>query len=217
MSKQLSLSFFSTQSPNGIALRDAFVQLVKRLDFKLKMSPHPTVVDVANACWNDDVVVFDGSIEDEGHNYEIAFEPLKGMRHALIVSRTPLPLNFFGLRKGGAPDHPDTLSNEEILDYPVMQCSSEQCNERREGDSASFSFDMDGLLWMREDNLFPIESQQLELVTEEGKPITCPRCGTAYRVRRERRDRYLYLALPVGDGTQGKNLQALPVYRAEQI
>jgi hypothetical protein len=54
-------------------------------------------------------------------------------------------------------------------------------------------------------------------VTEERKTITCPRCGTAYHVRREPRDRYLYLALPVGEGPEGPNLQVLPVYRAEQV
>lgn len=435
MSRQRTLSYFSTQTHDGIDLRERIELLVQHLGFKMNpIVREPTQATVAHACWQDDVVIFDGSIEDEGHNYEIAFEPLKGMLHALIISRTPLPLNFLGLRTGSAPAYPASLNNDTIytwlegvlpsmpsrswsekgmalqvvaqsrafkwavenrkeqgkifisyrsryekavqrlrsqiregtfhqgrpqtmfffppgslafedeimaamrrwqilsiirdyiydceefwiyktddyLDswwtrgelatfvygggankhirlyneeqntvrdvqpeelpvltkeehdrmarwfantdpmtmgaestiilgslanthrstipffndpvwkvefqhYPVMQCSSEQCNQNRRVAPEQLTFDMNSLLWMHEDNLFPVEDSHLEHIVQTGEPIACPRCGTCYKVIREPLDRYLYLALPVGTGPKGKNLQSLPVYRAQRM
>lgn len=434
MERALSVSFFPTQSPAGIALYDSLTTLAAQRSFDLKVSPHPTLARVAAACWNDDAVIFDGSIEDNVHNYEIAFEPLKGMRHGLIVSRTPLPLNFAGIREGGAPPYPALWDNQRILDwlarelsqlqrrpwqekgflfqivaqsrsfdwarqqrkgqgqifmsyrsrysqqitqlqerirtgifhqgtgktmfffppgslafedevltamrrwqvlsiirdyildceefwiyltddyldswwtrgelatliyhkmakkririydarhstlrdgsydelslqteeehkrmarwfantdpltmgaessiilgeaaaspvlgnmpfikdpvwkddfqhFLIMQCSSQQCRASRRATQSvdhQFSFDMSAFLWMRENDLFPINHQQLQEAVESSSTIACPRCNTRYRFRREPRDRYLYLALPVGKGAEGQNLQALPVYR----
>lgn len=56
------------------------------------------------ACLESDVVIFDGSIEDdENRQYYAAIELMKHLDHVLVVSRTMLPFNFEGMRKGGAP------------------------------------------------------------------------------------------------------------------
>lgn len=56
------------------------------------------------ACLYSDIVIFDGSIE-EGifDQYQFAYDLMKHLDHVLIVSRTELPYNFEGQRKGGAP------------------------------------------------------------------------------------------------------------------
>ena len=434
MGKQRILSFFASPSKAGQALGDEIENLALELDLALKIPSNPTPVHVALACCNDDVVIFDGSIEEEGHSYEVAYEQLKRLRHVLIIGRTPLPLNFLGLRGDEAPNYPTVFNNEDILailrqelplmpkrswlekglpfmlvaqsrstswamqrrkeqgkifisyrsrykadiqklqeklkngglhqgqsqtmfffppgslafedevmaamrrwqilsiirdyiydceefwiyktddyldswwtrgelatfiyrgstskrirlydakdkavrdvspdelpvltkgehdrmarwfantdpmamgaestiilgnvaqtplgkmsffndpvwkeefqHYPVVQCSSKQCNSKRRETPEQLTFDVDGLLWMHEDNLFPVESQQLKDVAQEGMAIVCPRCGASYKIVREPLDRYLYLALPVGTGPKGKNLQSLPVYRAKQM
>ena len=56
------------------------------------------------ACLGSDMVIFDGSIEEDNvSQYRFACEPMKQLDYVLIVSRTELPYNFEGSRKGGAP------------------------------------------------------------------------------------------------------------------
>lgn len=56
-----------------------------------------------NACFYKDIIIFDGSIEDDRHDqYRFAYDLMKHLDHVLIVSRTELPYNFEGRRKGGA-------------------------------------------------------------------------------------------------------------------
>lgn len=56
------------------------------------------------ACVYSDVVIFDGSIEDDNCNqYQFAYDLMKHLDYVLFVSRTELPYNFEGCIKGGAP------------------------------------------------------------------------------------------------------------------
>lgn len=56
------------------------------------------------ACLHSDIIIFDGSIEDEDTSqYRFGYELMKHLDFVLIVSRTELPYNFEGARKGGAP------------------------------------------------------------------------------------------------------------------
>ena len=105
------------------------------------------------ACLQADLVIFDGSIdhtasEDIFHDsvslkkngrgicsqYEYAYDLMNKLDYVLIVSRTKLPYNFEGLRKGGAPgwiriqrmktqgtypDAPHSLENDKIRDWIV--------------------------------------------------------------------------------------------------
>jgi hypothetical protein len=126
-----TLAFFSTRSRSGIALKEAFEPKAKDLGFDVKLFHDATPIEYANACWNDDVVVLDASIERKGeHNYEIVFPtPLD---HLLVVSRTCLPINFYGLRDAildpkartlvyGTPFYPDAKSNQEIIRWLTLQ------------------------------------------------------------------------------------------------
>lgn len=51
-----------------------------------------------------DIVIFDGSLENQNYSqYEYAISNMTTLDYVLIVSRTQLPYNFEGVRKGGAP------------------------------------------------------------------------------------------------------------------
>lgn len=115
MSNHISISFFAVNSPEGHSLKKAVKSLVQdELNLKLKSYETATQKDFFDSCVNDDIVIFDASIE-EGNNYAAATAQPTVMDHVLIVSRTYLPLNFFGLREGGAPDYPISKNNEDII------------------------------------------------------------------------------------------------------
>ena len=85
------------------------------------------------ACFHDDVVIFDGSIEAETNaQYLGALELMKSLDYVLIVSRTFLPYNFEGMRDGGAPKailtgttaYCDRMSNAQIAKW-IMQTLEE--------------------------------------------------------------------------------------------
>lgn len=124
MTRARTLSLFSLHTPEGQKLRDAIIPLAYRLGFQVKPElSQPTIANVSHAVFSDDAVIFDGSMEEGKHNYDIAFENLKRVDHTLLVSRTPLPLNFYGTRASdnpacaNAPRYPHTLSNEAILKW----------------------------------------------------------------------------------------------------
>ncbi len=130
-STQPTLAFFSTRSPNGISLAKLFKPEAEKLGFNIKIFNTSTSDKYLNACKFCDLVVLDASIENEGeHNYVYAF-PIP-VEHLLIVSRTYLPLNFYGERDSisdsrdgsliyGAPLHPGFQSNENILHWLILQ------------------------------------------------------------------------------------------------
>ncbi|ELR98909.1 hypothetical protein [Gloeocapsa sp. PCC 73106] len=131
MSTQPTLAFFPTRSHEGIDLQEQFVPCAKELGFDIKVFSDATPPEYAKASWNDDVVVLDASVEKKGqHNYEIIFPtPLD---HLLVVSRTYLPLNFYGLRDSivepehntliyGTPFYPNSQTNEDILRWLELQ------------------------------------------------------------------------------------------------
>ncbi len=127
MSTRISVSFFGTGSVAGLALQQAVIALVEgEYHFLMKRSTSVyEQIDIARACLEDDIVIFDASIEPGNlHNYDAAVGHLIYMDHALVVSRTYLPLNFSGIREGGAPSYPNpytasdgTFSNEQILSW----------------------------------------------------------------------------------------------------
>lgn len=80
-----------------------------------------TVNDCVLSCYNDDLVIFDASIEGENHeinNYRLANALQSPLEHVLVVSRTYLPLNIYTYKTGGFPSYKQqTLSNEVILGW----------------------------------------------------------------------------------------------------
>ena len=131
MSSQLTLSFFPTRSTEGLALQRLFVPCAERLGFCVKTITNRSPLKYSEACANDDVVVLDASIERTGeHNYDIVTTyPLD---HLLVVSRTYLPFNFYGLRDEiwdfdkntfiyGTAFYSQTKSNQEIVRWLDLQ------------------------------------------------------------------------------------------------
>lgn len=78
-----------------------------------------TVNDCILSCYQDDLVIFDASIEGDSHeinNYRLANALQSPLEHVLVVSRTYLPLNIYTYAKGGFPSYKQqSLSNELIL------------------------------------------------------------------------------------------------------
>ncbi|MDQ3919723.1 MAG: hypothetical protein M3348_14745 [Acidobacteriota bacterium] len=119
MSAKLKATFFCVGNSEGRRLRDIFVgTLAWAYDLAVEAVEGATQADVNRSCLEDDLVIFDASVE-EGHNYAAATAQPMTMDQVLVVSRTYLPLNFHGLREGGAPDFPARTrqSNEEILKW----------------------------------------------------------------------------------------------------
>lgn len=81
--------------------------------------------DMMKACIEDDIVIFDASIEGNCENYLAATAQPVVMDHVLVVSRTKLPLNFGGMREGGSPSKFGTnetiKTNESILEWLIVQ------------------------------------------------------------------------------------------------
>src|SRR6185503_9536709 len=117
MSTQLKISFFTVGNPEGRRLKEMFLESISReFDLNVQFVEGGTQLEVNKSCINDDLVIFDASIED-GHNYAAATAQPMTMDHVLVVGRTHLPLNFYGLRGSGAPEFPHrtTQSNHEII------------------------------------------------------------------------------------------------------
>lgn len=99
--------------------------LRREYDLAVELIEGSTQADLNRSCLQDDLVLFDASVED-GHNYAAATSQPMTLDRVLVMSRTYLPLNFYGLREGGAPDFPHrtTQTNEEILNWLRGQIAS---------------------------------------------------------------------------------------------
>jgi hypothetical protein len=132
--QEISITLFAASSEEG----ERFAQLLKQALSNLIIagrSMHFETVKDANqtelgaAILREDVVIFDGSVEDDiGSNYKAANNLLYAVDHVLVVSRTRLPLNFQPCVLGGSPDtftatsaSPFTLSNDELVDWIITQ------------------------------------------------------------------------------------------------
>jgi hypothetical protein len=109
--------FFAVSNESGRELARLLVELA-RIEFGLEVEvlEEATQAELNRACLDDKIVVFDASIED-GNNYAAATAQPMVLEKVLVVSRTYLPLNFYGLREGGAPNYPEPAvqTNENIL------------------------------------------------------------------------------------------------------
>lgn len=111
-----SVVFFAVSNDAGAELARLFTELMAA-EFGLAVSvvEGATQTDLHRACLDDDIVVFDASVED-GHNYAAVMAQPTVLDKVLVVGRTYLPLNVFGLREGGAPEYDiGTQTNEAIL------------------------------------------------------------------------------------------------------
>lgn len=101
------LTIFPANTTAGAELVAKVYELCVSEGYQVQIASQATQADFILACLRDDVVVVDASIEDGlGAVYPIMTENPKSLDHVLVVSRTYLPINFFGLRGGGAPPYP---------------------------------------------------------------------------------------------------------------
>ena len=116
----IKISLFYVENEEGIALRNEILKIIDTdfQDFDIQVqsfsSLNSTQKDVNKSSLYDDLVIFDASVE-KNHNYNCATEQPKVLEHILVISRTYLPINFHGIRKGGYPNFPEIFSNDEIL------------------------------------------------------------------------------------------------------
>jgi hypothetical protein len=100
MSKEITLTVFGVATRTG----EEFVQLLQQalpslLSAGIKFNARPAVTggtqgDLMIAGLRDDIIVFDGSVEDgTGSNYRAMNMWPMSMEHFLVVSRTRLPEN----------------------------------------------------------------------------------------------------------------------------
>lgn len=112
-----SVVFFAVTNDAGMELARRFAQWVAA-EFGLEVGvvEGATQTELNRACLNDDIVIFDASVE-AGHNYAAATAQPSVLDKVLVVSRTYLPLNFYGLREGGVPEYPEPAfqTNEAIM------------------------------------------------------------------------------------------------------
>lgn len=113
------ISFFATRSDKGQELQRIFCRIAQEeFGVEVRVYSQATQVDLALACVNDDMVIFDATIEAPGlHNYPAATEQPKTLDHVYVVSRSYLPMNFFGVHQGGYPTFPNSKTNQELLHW----------------------------------------------------------------------------------------------------
>lgn len=135
--KEITLTLFASESRRGREFAQGLeVALASALPGGMKVKMRPPVYggdqgDMNRYGMEDDVVVFDGSVEDPpGANYRAAQMWPVCMDHFLVVSRTPLPLNFQPIHEGGFPDPSGArdgggtaLDNAFLVDWVLRQLS----------------------------------------------------------------------------------------------
>jgi hypothetical protein len=120
----LRVAYFGTNNENGTELAKKVKSLVisRNLTFET-----PDVIDslaYRNVCIEYDIVILDASIEDSKiHNYRFAM-PFPA-DFILVVSRTPLPLNFYGLRDATLQKD----SNKLLYNSPLLTQDKKLNNE----------------------------------------------------------------------------------------
>lgn len=120
MNPKISIALFPTRSSAGIELQNAFCTLAQnQFNLQVDVYPNATQRDFLLAVFNYDLMVVDATIEADyrDSNYDIFTENPKTMEHVLIVSRSYLPINFFGFEESGVPIYHHSKTNADILQW----------------------------------------------------------------------------------------------------
>lgn len=137
MENRITVSYFKCDTKDGNELFIRIKDMLEKMDWGEKkievnlQENNPFLATEAYLC--DDVVIFDGSLEDPeenaksnaGQQYDAMIEPMKTASHVLIVSRSQIPFNVMCVRKGGYPnyirtgtaEYKDHIDNDEILKW----------------------------------------------------------------------------------------------------
>ncbi|HEV2864317.1 MAG TPA: hypothetical protein VGX48_25185 [Pyrinomonadaceae bacterium] len=126
----MSLTIFGPETSDGVDLVRRVTALAEGLGYTVEPPQAATQSEMFEAVIGRDVVIFDGTVEDEQrHIYHAAAMIPSVVDHLLVVSRTYLPINFIPARRGGAPDYPfphfdprldrvrQSWSNEMIVEW----------------------------------------------------------------------------------------------------
>jgi hypothetical protein len=128
MNQLLSLVFFSTQSEESMKLKSKISKIAECEGFTLEDGSAFSLNLITSARTKDIVVVDVTRETSDRDNYDTLFlsnDPMQ-MDHVLFVSRNYLPLNVFSTRRESndqnylgqnAPDYPNYLSNDEIIEW----------------------------------------------------------------------------------------------------
>lgn len=137
MGNKITVSFFKCDTRKGNELFRQTKNMLEAMDIGgkgievvLRRNDPFTAIE-AYLC--DDVIIFDGSLEDQGEDgesnigqqYDAMIEPMKSSSHVLIVARSQVPFNVMCVRKGGYPKYVKTgvsrykehLDNKEIIKW----------------------------------------------------------------------------------------------------
>jgi hypothetical protein len=101
-SKGRQAALIATPSEPGRELATSVREMAERKRFTLDVLTTPAQPEVARAIERYDVVILDATVEPGGKpNYPGFTAQPQVMSHVLVVSRTPLPLNFHASGREG--------------------------------------------------------------------------------------------------------------------
>lgn len=128
-----SVAFIASSSAAGKDLVQAAKALAGRTGYSFRGFTAPPQVVAARAMAQADVAILDATVEPGGGSAYRSFtaQPF-AYNHVLVVSRTPLPLNFHG-RRNRAPERLQTFSNQALLDWLEGQLTDLAARPRRTG------------------------------------------------------------------------------------
>ena len=110
------LTVFAPPSADGTDLARRIEDLAAELGARCRISMSPTQTDVYRETIRSDLVVLDATIErGQPHLYAAFTAQPMAIDHVLVVARSYLPQNFYGLVEGGAPTYPARSDNDAIL------------------------------------------------------------------------------------------------------
>lgn len=124
--KEIKLTLFANSTPEGQELASLLKKLFASefpggLKVQMETITDGDDGDMIVAGFRDDIVIFDGSVEDDiGSNYKaVRMWPLC-MDHFLVVSRTRLPINFQPFHEGGSPDTWGDVLARHYDEHPIF-------------------------------------------------------------------------------------------------
>jgi hypothetical protein len=134
MTQRMSLTILGAPTEEGADLIRRATVLAEGLGYSVAPAETLDQWGLVRAAFSSDVVLFDGTIEDEQEHIYHAGALLPSLvDHLLVVARSYLPINFLPARRGGAPDYPfphfdpridkvrQSWSNEDILTWLKAQ------------------------------------------------------------------------------------------------
>jgi hypothetical protein len=118
------LTIFPTRTPLGQELAKEVQQMAEaELGFDTYLLENATPGIFYLACIESDAVVLDATIEPDPANHNYSFASTFNLDRLLVVARSYVPLNFGGIRQGGAAKYSDPAgpqgrkTNHEIIEW----------------------------------------------------------------------------------------------------